>query len=1244
MANSNEIGLRIVILGAAEARKNIQAAQGDVTKFASALQRVTGVSNELGKTLSSVGSSITSFGRTLTLGITAPLLAAGASLITFGIEFEDAFAGIAKTVEGVADVAADGSLALTAFGQGLSDSIRELALEIPIAGTELAKIGEIAGQLGVRGSEDLLAFIETVGKLGVATSLGTEAAAFGLARLENIMGAVGTEAKTMKEFIERTASTIVALGNNAAATETEILNMTLRLAAAGRMAGLTTPEVLGIATALAEIGIKAESGGTALSRVISEMIFAISDGGDALEGFAQIAGLTTQEFADAFGEDAVATIDLFVAKLAEAQEKGVPGLKDILDDLGLSGVRVRDVLNRLGGDMSLMTDNIELATKAWEENVALTEEASKRFATVKSRIQLLKNRFIDLGITLFDQVKGPLLKFIDRIGELVDKFKTLDDGSRNAILLLAGFAAALGPVGLVIGFVVSGISALISGLGLLVIPLALVVAGIGLLAAKIISLSDSDDLASFVVNMVKEIGDFIANIRGGIDPLTALKNLLFDTFQTDIAIKINEIVGAIAEIIATIAGLATGDISFATILPPELGGVAQLLDDAGQTIRDLISGDKTFLDLIPPQVLTDVIAMRDNISEIATNLSTLKFPGVDPTTSAIFTVMNTFVTTGLPTLQTGLESVSSIFADLSAFAAPFIAAISPKVMSDFAIIVDNFNKSLTALNPTIGQFGETFVALQPIMLTVAKIIGGVVIFALGLLLITVTSLLAGLSQFLPFVVKGFELFGLALEGVGKVITGVVGFIVGLGLAVASFVALVIEAFFVLITGYGDLQVVNDIFVARITAAFSLMGQGASDIILGLFDIISSTVQGIINVFDGMATVVATIVVGWIDGLVHLAKGLWMALVGGSIFPDIATGIIQVFSDLATEGIKKFWEFTSGIGDKAIELAGVVGEALAGLFSGGGGEVAANFSLDFDLGILDGIRTGFESLRTSIASITAELFLFQGSVTGIQLIQAALTLLTTTVGLTALSFTTMSLTAVTGLLLILTTTLTTFTAMQLIWMAGLTLLGTTWALTFAIAGTEFSNFSAAILSSLVLIISGLGLVTASIVIALTVWRANFAITLRSFQVFGLQMIDAAGYMTASVDGITGAFKLLATQAENTKARVCEAAVDMVECMEAAQAGMTSSPTLTIQHPFELFENYLKNSSIPLQLTNILAPAVSLAGQVPVSPTGAGGTTIDESINIGDINGIPVGDKTDIAQAMVNSAKRARAGRR
>lgn len=85
-------------------------------------------------------------------------------------------------------------------------------------------------------------FTEVMINLGNSTNMSADEAASSMARFANIMG-------MDQNLFSNMGSSLVALGNNYATTESEIMAMSMRLAGAGRQVGLNEPQILGFAAA-----------------------------------------------------------------------------------------------------------------------------------------------------------------------------------------------------------------------------------------------------------------------------------------------------------------------------------------------------------------------------------------------------------------------------------------------------------------------------------------------------------------------------------------------------------------------------------------------------------------------------------------------------------------------------------------------------------------------------------------------------------------------------------------------------------------------------------------------------------------------------------------------------------------------------------------------------------------------------------------------------------------------------------
>ncbi|MCY9764931.1 phage tail tape measure protein, partial [Paenibacillus alvei] len=461
----------------------LQSTNVEIKKQADAWKQLSVTLDAAARKIESVGAAMTKAGASLSMLITAPLAAASGAALKASVDYETAFTGVRKTVDATEEE-------LAKFSHG----IRDMTKEIPAAATEIAKVAESAGQLGIK-NEALMGFTRTMTDMGVATNMASDEAATALARLANIT-------QMPQKNFDRLGSTVVALGNNLATTESEIVEMGLRLAGAGHQIDMSEAKILSFAGALSSVGIEAEAGGSAFSRVMIDMAMAAASGGKALDNFALVAGMSSAQFKETFQRDASQALIAFIEGLGRMSKAGENTFA-MLDKLGLSEIRVRDSLLRASGAGDLFRNSLEVGTKAWAENIALTKEAETRYETTASKMQILKNKVNDSAITLGDALVPALLAvfeslqpLIDKIAEMAQWFSKLDSGTQTQILGWAAFAAALGPVLIVLGQLAFAISSLIpvvkalgaSMLWLVTNPIGLIITGIAAAAGIFLTL------------------------------------------------------------------------------------------------------------------------------------------------------------------------------------------------------------------------------------------------------------------------------------------------------------------------------------------------------------------------------------------------------------------------------------------------------------------------------------------------------------------------------------------------------------------------------------------------------------------------------------------------------------------------------------------------------------------------------------------------------------------------------------
>lgn len=351
-------------------------------------------------------------------------LVASAGLLLAGkaaMDWESAWAGVTKTVNGSASQMAE-----------LEGGLRNLAKSLPATHSEIAAVAEAAGQLGVA-REDILGFTKTMIDLGETTNLTADEAATSIAQLQNIMG-------DSPDDVDNLGAALVALGNDGASTERDIVQMAQRIAGAGKTVGLATSDVLAISNAVASMGIDVEAGGTAVSTVLSRMAMATSTGGDKLDAFASVARVSADEFATAFKERPAEALVMFTKGLEQTQKAG-GDLYGQLKEVGLSDVRVSQALIGMASSGDLLTDSLTLGAEAWKANTALSAEAEKRYGTTAAQVKVawneMKDAAIDAGAALLPVAKT----MASAVSSVSNAFGGLSSPVQSGLTAVGGIAA-----------------------------------------------------------------------------------------------------------------------------------------------------------------------------------------------------------------------------------------------------------------------------------------------------------------------------------------------------------------------------------------------------------------------------------------------------------------------------------------------------------------------------------------------------------------------------------------------------------------------------------------------------------------------------------------------------------------------------------------------------------------------------------------------------------------------------------
>lgn len=376
-------------------------------------------------------------------------------------DYETALVGVGKTT----DITGAN---LKAFGK----EFQKLSTQIPVSTNELLGIAQAAGQLGIKGEENLLKFTDTVAKLGVATDLSGQEAATALARILNVTN-------ESISSIDKLGSVIVAMGNNFAASESEIVRVTTEVARSTAVFGVSSANAVALATAMRALGIQAELGGSAVGRTFRAIDAAIRTGGAALENLSAVTGMTGEQLKKTFKEDSVAVFKAFIEGIGRIEAAGGSSTQ-ALAAFKLKGDEILKVLPVLAKNSGILGDTMSLAAKEVRNSSALNKEAAAAFNTLNSETQILKNNFENLKVSVGEKLAPTLREMLAGLSSIIVNFSKLDASTLNTIATFIKWGAAL--TGLATGvaaflYGATQISIAISAIGAAFLPATVAASG-----------------------------------------------------------------------------------------------------------------------------------------------------------------------------------------------------------------------------------------------------------------------------------------------------------------------------------------------------------------------------------------------------------------------------------------------------------------------------------------------------------------------------------------------------------------------------------------------------------------------------------------------------------------------------------------------------------------------------------------------------------------------------------------------
>lgn len=482
-----------------EFRETEQAAAEAESEVSSLRQRMSELS---GVNWSNVSNSLKDVGQTLTNTVTDKLVNLGQSAIETSTTFDSAFRDMKKTVNG-----SDEDF------QRLRQSAIDFSTTHVTSADQILEMEAMGGQLGIA-VDQLEDFAETASNLDIATDIDADEISQSMGQLVNIMSDLNVTADDAHGGLDNFADSLVRLGNNNAALESQIMDITMRIASQGNIIGMTTPQILAWSTALASTGQNSEAAGTALSKTMSMIESAVAGGTSAVADYAEQAGMSVQDFLDKC-KNSPSSLDTFaqsigttgkklanevlsgkgslqdfadVARMSaddfaeawesrpsEALKAFIEGLKQsqdegksmdsILEGLGITSVRQKQAIEGLTQTTDTLNSSLQMSQDAWDgvsdswgDAGDAAREAEQKSEGFSGAIGKLKNNWDALKIAIGDGMTPFVEALSGGMQQLTSALGGVSSPMKTFVVGIGGVAAAAGPALVAIGSVIGAVS------------------------------------------------------------------------------------------------------------------------------------------------------------------------------------------------------------------------------------------------------------------------------------------------------------------------------------------------------------------------------------------------------------------------------------------------------------------------------------------------------------------------------------------------------------------------------------------------------------------------------------------------------------------------------------------------------------------------------------------------------------------------------------------------------------------
>ncbi|NSQ62571.1 phage tail tape measure protein [Enterococcus faecalis] len=473
------------------------------------------------QTIEKAGEKIKGVGTKLSVGITAPIMAAKAASVK---AYEDMRASQAKLINQTGKTGEEAEKLKKSLNNLYGSSAKESGELAEALGTIVQRF-DVTGKAAEEMTTKFLTFAR-VNNVDAPTAIEKVSRAMGDAGIET--SKYGDVLDMLTVASKESGIEVVALSENLA-----------KYGAPMRALGIDTKNSIALFAGWEKAGVNTEIAFSGMKKAISNWG---KEGKDAGVEFKNVM----QQIKDAptIADATALSIKAFGAKagpdLADAIQGGRFEVDKYIEALDGAGGKLDEIGGESGNPMSKMTvamHNLNLA-------------------------------LIPFGEIIIEAIIPAVKQFAEFMQGLVAKLDSMDEGTRKTIITIAGVVAAIGPVLVVLGTLASSISSLIPVIAFIASPIGIVIAALAAFVAGIvIAYNKVDWFRDFINTSFNVIKDIVVGVfkvladttKSTFDFITGFIGGAMDGAVKIISDYVNAITRIFGGIIDFVTGVFTGD-------------------------------------------------------------------------------------------------------------------------------------------------------------------------------------------------------------------------------------------------------------------------------------------------------------------------------------------------------------------------------------------------------------------------------------------------------------------------------------------------------------------------------------------------------------------------------------------------------------------------------------------------------------------------------------------------------------